>query len=328
MPQRLIDLFDVAKGHDLDLLGLDASSPEDPQAFAYVSRSARNNGVLAYVKRLDGLTPAAAGTLSLSVGGSVCATFLQPRPYYTAQNVRVLTPKNPMTDPEKLWWGMCIWHNRYRFNYGRHANRTFRDLMLPTTAPAWVRSAVLPNYSSLKDPVIARRIRPLDTPSWGAFPLATLFDVVRGRYVPAGDKTPGTTPEVSAMAHHNGIARYIDIPAEHPGNVISVARNGSWTGWAFLQPRPFFATDDVHVLYPRAEVPDAALLFVCTLIRSERYRFNYGRKWSLGKMRSSEIRLPVDGNGDVDWSAMARYVVRLRFSARALAPGLCHGSTG
>ena len=127
------------------------------------------------------------------------------------------------------------------------------------------------------------------------------------------------------MTLTNGIGRYIDLPVEHPPFVISVARNGSFPGTAFLQPRAFFATDDAHVLYPKSDVTPQALLFVCALIRRECYRFNYGRKWSLDKMRAWSIRLPCDRDGAPDWPWMARYMTTLDFSAAAFATERCSG---
>jgi len=35
------------------------------------------------------------------------------------------------------------------------------------------------------------------------------------------------------------------------------------------------------VLYPKFKNAPAISLFLCTLIRQEKYRYNYGRKWSL-----------------------------------------------
>jgi hypothetical protein len=44
-----------------------------------------------------------------------------------------------MTLREKLWWSMVIRANRYRYSYGRQANRTLATLALPTEVPSWVR---------------------------------------------------------------------------------------------------------------------------------------------------------------------------------------------
>lgn len=56
-------------------------------------------------------------------------------------------------------------------------------------------------------------------------------------------------------------------------------------------------------------------LFLCAVIRMEKYRFNYGRKWGLERMKSSVIKLPVDSNGSPDWTFMETYIKALPFSS-------------
>ncbi|CPW95038.1 hypothetical protein [Mycobacteroides abscessus] len=63
----------------------------------------------------------------------------------------------------------------------------------------------------------------------------------------------------------------------------------------------------------RGQAPDAAL-FVCTVIRAERFRYSYGRKWGLEQMRNTELRLPVTDDGAPDWELMARYTRSLPYS--------------
>lgn len=136
---KVSDLFDVAYGQNLELYRLTRSSGRD--AINFVGRSARNNGVTARVVPLDGVTPCEAGTLTVALGGSVLETFVQPHPFYTAFHVYVLTPTRQMTLEEKLWWAICIRANRYRYNYGRQANRTLADLDLPDDVPDWISPA-------------------------------------------------------------------------------------------------------------------------------------------------------------------------------------------
>ena len=57
-------------------------------------------------------------------------------------------------------------------------------------------------------------------------------------------------------------------------------------------------------------------LFICALIRLEKFRFNYGRKWHLDRMKSSIIRLPVTKTGDPDWKFMERYIKSLPYSSQ------------
>jgi hypothetical protein len=106
----------------------------------------------------------------------------------------------------------------------------------------------------------------------------------------------------------------IGQPAIHWGNTISVAYNGS-VAEAFYQPTPFWATDDVNVLYPHFEMTPEIALFICTLIGLEKYRFNYGRKWRLERMKAAMIRLPVDEANQPAWHEMTEYIQSLPFSS-------------
>jgi hypothetical protein len=101
----------------------------------------------------------------------------------------------------------------------------------------------------------------------------------------------------------------------HPGNTIGVNRNGS-VGEAYYQPVPFCSTEDVHIFTPKFLMNKYIALFLVTLIRQEKYRFNYGRKWGLDRMRSSKIRLPATKDGNPDWGYMERFIKMLRFSSQ------------
>ena len=101
----------------------------------------------------------------------------------------------------------------------------------------------------------------------------------------------------------------------HPGNLITVNYNGS-IGEAFYQPRPFVASDDVNILYPKKfRLNKYVGLFLCAVIQNEKYRFSYGRKWHKDLMERSSIRLPVDANGNPDWKYMERYMKGMPFSS-------------
>jgi hypothetical protein len=73
------DLFTLQYGHSLELNRLELSA--DSSAVNFVGRAARNNGVTATVKRIPNLSPAKAGTISVSLSGQGGAgvAFLQLR---------------------------------------------------------------------------------------------------------------------------------------------------------------------------------------------------------------------------------------------------------
>ena len=122
--RRLAEIFDVRYGHSLELNRLTAASPD--RGIAFVSRTARNNGVSAFVEPLDDVDPGQPGEITVALGGSVLSTFLQARPFYTGYHVAILTPRGSLTRAERLYYCAAIAANRYRYSYGRQANRSPR----------------------------------------------------------------------------------------------------------------------------------------------------------------------------------------------------------
>ena len=60
-----------------------------------MSRISYNNGVDCKVDILEGVEPYPAGVMTVALGGSYLGScFVQQEPFYTAQNVAVLTPKD------------------------------------------------------------------------------------------------------------------------------------------------------------------------------------------------------------------------------------------
>lgn len=136
---KISDLFDVVYGSNLELNALEP----DPDGVNFVSRTAQNNGVSAKVKYVNGEEPIAAGVLTVAGGGSVAEAFLQPEPFYSGRDLFYLRPKVPMSVEQKLFFCVCIRANKFRFNYGRQANKTLRELLIPdiSEVPDWADSA-------------------------------------------------------------------------------------------------------------------------------------------------------------------------------------------
>lgn len=312
------ELFTLEYGHSLELNRLEQSS--GPNALNFVSRAARNNGVTARVTPIANFVPAPAGTITVALNGQGGAgvAFLQPFPYYTGFHVMILTPRRAMTDQEKLWWVMCITANRFRFGFGRQANRTLKDLKLPDQAiiPTWVAKTDIDRYKGTDAPALLDVEILSNTSLWKAFTLKELFDIRKGQRLTKADMLTGTTPYVGASDSANGVTAKIGQKAIHEGGTISVSYNGS-VAEAFFQPDPYWATDDVNVLYPNGfKLTAATALFFCTIMRLEKYRFNYGRKWHLDRMRESIIRLPVLKNGNPDFAYMENYIKSLPYSSQ------------
>lgn len=124
------ELFNVIYGVNLELVNCIETDKNDPEAVAFVSRTASNNGVSAFVKPVPGVEPQPADTITVAGGGSVLATFLQTQPFYSGRDLYLLYPKESIPHKAKLFIATLIKANKYRYNYGRQANVTLPHLRL------------------------------------------------------------------------------------------------------------------------------------------------------------------------------------------------------
>lgn len=134
-------VFTISHGNKFDLnkMGKCATGPD---AVAFVGRSAESNGLTSFVDTVIGVEPFSQGLITVALGGSALSSFVQPRPFYTGQNIDVLIPIDPdMSLDVKFFYCLCIEANRFRYStFGREANRTLKTILVPSleSVPSWV----------------------------------------------------------------------------------------------------------------------------------------------------------------------------------------------
>lgn len=310
---KLKDLFDVQYGVNLELMTLETVADDNPGGVNFVARAAANNGVVARVCKIDGLEPHPAGVLSCAGGGSVLSTFVQMDSFYSGRDLYILAPKRRMSLQEKLYYCMCIKANAYRYSYGRQANKTLKNIELPDIVPEWARILPIKPLKTLR----GKQVYPLQNPdNWDEFALGDLFTFHKGKRITKEDMVDGQVNFLGAISENNGVRQLVDIEPMYTPNCITVNYNGS-VGEAFYQSNPFWASDDVNVLYAKGWTLNKYIaMFMVTVIKANRYKFSYGRKWTLDKMKKSPVRLPVSVSGSPDWGYMEQYIKSLPYSDR------------
>lgn len=308
------DIFNVRYGHSLELNAI--KQVPAGEGVAFVSRQMGRNGISAYVAPIDDLEPAPAGDVSCALGGNgVLTTYIQEAPFYCGRDVAILRAKTPLTKQQTLFYCLCIKRNRFRYNYGRQANKTLAKLLVPSVdeIPAWVAEVDLDQIKEARGSLTDAKLPAIAPNNWRPFRYDALFDIKKGQRLTKHDMAEGGTPFIGAIESDNGYRQFVNAAPNHEAGTITVSYNGS-VGEAFYQSAPFWASDDINVLYPKFDMSAYVAMFLCALIRREKFRFSYGRKWHLGRMKESIIRLPVDLTGEPDWAFMEDYIKSLPYS--------------
>ncbi|ETT56791.1 hypothetical protein C162_00225 [Paenibacillus sp. FSL R7-269] len=347
--KRLGELFIVKYGLNLELNALNLCSPEDKNAVKFVSRTTKNNGVSAVVEKIADLEPIPAGTISVPTGGNgVLTAFLQFEPYYSGRDLYYLTPCAPMSDKIKLFYCLCLRANRYKYNYGRQANKTLEDILVPdiTSIPKEFLDIEIEDYSNLSN-AFAEQSFSIDPKDWKDFKYSELFDIKKGYYNKKPEhKIPGNIPFIGASRENNGITELYSLDDialykkdgstdfEEPdkkifkGNCITVVNNGASVGYAFYQEDEFTCSHDVNPIYLKNHVLNKYIaFFLIPLIEKEKSKWCYGRKWRPARMIHSTMKLPAkkDRNGQLikdeyggyipDWESIESYIKTIPYSS-------------
>ena len=313
---RLDALFDVDYGTKFDLKQMHQTTAADSDGISFVSRTRENLGVAGYVRPWNGRPPLDAGLITVALGGSyLLSAFVQERPFYTAQNVAVLTPRADMPFSEKLFYCLCLSKNRFRYSaFGREANRTLSAIAVPAAMPVSFQGISLSSGSISRDPAVPAPLE-LDPTDWKEFKLSDLFDI-------SGTQTTtltalrasgsGAYPYVTTQTKNNGVGGFYDHGTEK-GNVLVI--DSAVLGYCSYQQAEFSASDHVEKLTPRFSMNQYIALFLTTVMNLERYRYNYGRKASQQRLRRGVVRLPATEEGRPNWQFMEKYIKAMPYSS-------------
>ena len=127
---KVSDIFNIKYGVNLELNACVECERNDTNSVSFVARTAENNGVSAYVTSIEDIPAQKAGLISVAGGGSVLSTFLQVDPFYSGRDLYVLDAKASISNEAKLFIITVIEQNKYKYSYGRQANKTLPDLLL------------------------------------------------------------------------------------------------------------------------------------------------------------------------------------------------------
>lgn len=330
---KFTDIFDYERGKRF------TKQEQIPGEIAYISSTKDNNGISNYVappeKNLKGSKIKIFNNcLTLSNSGSVGYLFYHDYDFVASDHVTVIWLKDQDLNLNKyiaLYLKPIFESIKYKYNFGReisNPNLEKEHIRLPINRECKPDWAYMENYiKDLEQNIQFNSIKtennekfPIDTSNWKWFDISDIFKMEKGRDN-AQFEVNGEYYLISATQFNNGICGKCNCGNKlFDGNSITVSSNGE-VGEAFYQEDLFFATGDVNILNVvekyKNKLNKYNALFITTVIKQEKFRYAYGRKFGINRMESSKIKLPAilnsDGSYAPNWDYMEAYIKSLPY---------------
>ena len=320
------DLFEI-KGSSTTKL--DDLNDYGEGEYPYVTTQAVNNGVAGFYNYYteDGNC--------LVVDSAVLGTCTYQKQNFSASDhVEVLLPKFEMNENIALFLTTIINMEQYKYSYGRKRSQTKLKkeyMLLPQDSegnPDWeymdefmenLENLERESNASLKDSLKTEgKPIQINTDDWSEYRLGDLFNVVYGVNLELQDLTESQEGYnfVSRTESNNGVSGRVEkIYGEpNPGKTISVAGGGSVLS-TFYQEEPYYSGRDLFYLESKEKISRYAKLFVCTIVKANKYKYNYGRQANR-TMSDIVLALPSKKDGSPDWKFMENYIKSLPYGDR------------
>lgn len=325
-PLLLTDLFDTVAASKawIDKVRIDyRGTPE----VSYVTNKLRDNGIECLIPL--GQRDAKGEVMEPNPGGAITVPFIAPyaafqaKPFYTGQNVHCLRAAR-LTEASAVVVIAALTSAMRCFDWSTKATarRLYRArLMVPVTKSGqadWDAMEKLGESAlgaSWSDATAAlNQFIPTAFPDglpvldFAPRLITEVFEIVQSSRaaidgIRVDRKGAPVFAYVTRTAGNNGIAGVIPRQRLEPnaGNVITV---GLDTQTAAYQPRPFYTGQNVHMLGSPHLDRNAAMVLV-PLVRQQLAKFSWGGNGAtLGRLRRTQMIVPIAGDGSVDWNGL------------------------
>ncbi|MHA1541057.1 MAG: N-6 DNA methylase [Alphaproteobacteria bacterium] len=157
----------------------------------------------------------------------------------------------------------------------------------------------------------------INVEGWNYFSYKDIFNITRGKSNKVYEDEKETIL-IGASKNKNGSnGEKINAKPYYKSNLISVGNGGNTgCGQTFYQKYDFNAKSTVNILkLKNKKLNQYIAMFLITIIKLEKFRFDFGRGWALNRMWEHKIKLPIDKDEKPDWDFMENYIKSLPYSS-------------
>lgn len=297
----------------------------------YITRSEIDNGINLFItdEQNQKYNKDKGNVITIGLDTQTC--FYQKNNFYTGQNIQVLS-NDKLNKSIAMFIIPLIKIQMKKFNWGGNGatltrlNRT--KLMLPIDKckdPNWhfmdeyIKEREIKQRNDLKEYYKSRLLDLVICPEvlndikWGEFFLGDIFTIdtkpSRGLNHLNRDEKNGVS-YVGATNRNNGVLDFVeeDLKMQYKGNCIAFIRNGEGSmGYSIYKKESFIATQDISVGY-NEKINEYSAKFITTIADRVRGKYTFGYKRNQTRLKKEILTLPIDENGDPNWSYMENFI--------------------
>jgi hypothetical protein len=296
-------MFDIRYGSH----GYDNKSNLDPGQTLLIASQGVTNGAFGFFdipkKFVDPI-------ITVPRTGSIGYAFVQQTPCNVTDDCLVLKPKTTVPIEYLFYVASVIRFTKWRYNYGRKITPT-RLEKLKILPPEDFNSTI--NFVEMKNKLYPKPTKTESInypPKWKKkFPVTELFHLQRGHFHALDRLDNGNYLTISRVSDNNGVVGFFDKPSKaivFPKGTMTIS---TVTGDAFIQYKPFIATDNVVICNPIMPLRQTTLIYIQVLLNKSKWRYSYGRQCYKGNFEKSIIELPVLEDDTLDEDYIEKVVI-------------------
>lgn len=314
---KLVDLFQIDAGK------YHYSSEYEAGETPYVSASNLGNAI---AERIN-LEPDFKGN-KITTGKVGCTAFYQEEDFCATSDVNVFSPLFDMNKYVALFIVTIInFNENYKWGYGRQC-RVGDSKEIVVKLPAckdgtpdfdFMEKYIKSIWGGSHQTSIQYSNINLSINKWQEFKIGDLFDEIykAKAYVKSEldvTNNDNCIPFVSRTDINNGCDAFINDDINEyqyeKGNALII---GDTTATIYYQEYDFICGD--HIVVLRAKwLNKYVAIFIKSIIEKERYKYSYGRAFKMDLIKNTIIKLPVNKNGNPDYTFMEKYIKKLQYS--------------
>lgn len=151
----------------------------------------------------------------------------------------------------------------------------------------------------------------LEDRRWKLINLSEIFSsITRGKISDLRNLEDGNTVVIAAAGVNEGFACFSNSDSI-TSNAMTISLNGVGTGTAFVHNYPFNMNSDCGLVKTKEKISIKALQFISVMINNNKDKFNYGYKANETRLLNLSIKLPINGDGDIDYEFMELYMQQM-----------------